>query len=205
MITFNKLFLLFISCSFIGWILECLLLLYQEKRLINRGFLTGPVIPLYGFGAVSIVYLLSTFKDDPIMLFFTATILSAVIEYLTSVILEKVFNTRWWDYSNEKYNINGRLNIVTLVAFGFFGLILIYVYNPLFNKVLSLIPENIVYIITFVLFIIFLIDSSLSLMVAYNLKKESMNKKEDLRKIDSTEKMIELKQEVIKKKKIPKN
>jgi len=205
MITFNKLFLLFISCSFIGWILECLLLLYQEKRLINRGFLTGPVIPLYGFGAVSIVYLLSTFKDNPIMLFFTATILSAVIEYLTSVILEKVFNTRWWDYSNEKYNINGRLNIVTLVAFGFFGLILIYVYNPLFNKVLSLIPENIVYIITFVLFIIFLIDSSLSLMVAYNLKKESMNKKEDLRKIDSTEKMIELKQEVIKKKKIPKN
>ena len=205
MIAFSEFFLLFVSCSFIGWILECLLLLYQEKRLINRGFLTGPMIPLYGVGAVSIVYLLGSFKSSPIMLFFTATILSAVIEYLTSVILEKVFHTRWWDYSNEKYNINGRLNIVTLVAFGFFGLVLIYGYYPLFCKVLSLIPKTIIYIMTFILFVIVLIDSSLSLMAAYKLKKESMNKKEDLRKIDSTEKMLELKQEVIKKKKIPKN
>ena len=205
MIAFSEFFLLFVSCSFIGWILECLLLLYQEKRLINRGFLTGPMIPLYGVGAVSIVYLLGSFKSSPILLFLTATILSAVIEYLTSVILEKVFHTRWWDYSNEKYNINGRLNIVTLVAFGFFGLVLIYGYYPLFCKVLSLIPKTIIYIMTFILFVIVLIDSSLSLMAAYKLKKESMNKKEDLRKIDSTEKMLELKQEVIKKKKIPKN
>ena len=201
MIAFSEFFLLFVSCSFIGWILECLLLLYQEKRLINRGFLTGPMIPLYGVGAVSIVYLLGSFKSSPILLFLTATILSAVIEYLTSVILEKVFHTRWWDYSNEKYNINGRLNIVTLVAFGFFGLVLIYGYYPLFCKVLSLIPKTIIYIMTFILFVIVLIDSSLSLMAAYKLKKESMNKKEDLRKIDSTEKMLELKQEVIKKKK----
>ena len=102
MISFSKFFLLFLSCSFIGWILECLLLLYQEKRLINRGFLTGPVIPIFGIGAVSIIYLLGGLKSNFIVLFFTAIILSAVIEYLTSVILEKIFNTRWWDYSKEK-------------------------------------------------------------------------------------------------------
>ena len=201
MINFYTLFLLFISCAFIGWILECILIFYEEKRFINRGFLTGPVCPLYGLGASLIVVLFKDFKGNFIELFLVTTLLVAVVEYLTSYILEKIFNTRWWDYSKEKYNINGRLNIVTLVAFGVFGLILIYGYYPMFNKILLLIPKNVTNIISIILFIIFSIDASLSLVVAYEFKKDSMYMAEELKKVDSTEKILQLKRNIIKKRK----
>lgn len=194
----TNIILLFLSCSFIGWVLECLLLLYQEKRLINRGFLTGPMCPLYGAGAVSIIVLLNRFKFNALLVFVLATFLSAIIEYATSVILEKVFNTRWWDYSNEKYHINGRLNLVTLFAFGIFGLILIYFYYPLFLGVISTIPEKGLNLITIILSLIFVIDATTSLIIAFKFKEETMDMAKSLRTIDSTESIYKLKRKMIK-------
>lgn len=193
-----NLILLFLSCSFIGWVLECMLLFYEEKRLINRGFLTGPVCPLYGAGASLIVFFLNDFKAHPLYIFLLATLISAIIEYLTSYILEKVFNTRWWDYSNERFNINGRLNLVTLFAFGIFGLILIYFYYPWFSKFLSLFSPKILIISSIILSIIFVIDSVISFIVAFEFKEKTLDIAKSLRNIDSTEKIFKIKQKILK-------
>lgn len=91
-------FLLFITYAFFGWLMEVICKLIQEKRFINRGFLIGPYCPIYGWGALAITILLKKYLDDPIALFFMSVIICSIIEYLTSYILEKKYNARWWDY-----------------------------------------------------------------------------------------------------------
>ena len=112
--------------------MEVICKLIQEKRFINRGFLIGPYCPIYGWGALAITILLKKYLDDPIALFFMSVIICSVIEYLTSYILEKKYHARWWDYSNKKYNINGRICLETLIPFGLLGMIISYFTNPVF-------------------------------------------------------------------------
>ena len=197
-----NLFLLFISCSFIGWILECILLFYEEKRFINRGFLIGPMCPLYGSVAVLIIVIFNESSKSLgiIISFILITLLCAVVEYSTSYILEKIFNTRWWDYSKEKYNINGRINLVTLACFGIMGLILIYIFYPLFNKAFKLIPNSLLIALTIILGIIFIIDSIISFVVAFEFKEKTMKIAKNLKNIDSTEALFKLKEKILKDK-----
>lgn len=127
-------FLLFIIYSFGGWIIEEINCSIKEKKIVDRGFLIGPICPIYGFGGIIMTIYLTQFNNNPILLFLTAVLACAILEYLTSYIMEKVFNARWWDYSKEKINLNGRICLRTLIPFGIFGLIIVYIFNPiLFN------------------------------------------------------------------------
>ena len=102
-------FLFFIIYSFLGWIIEVILCSIIEKKIVDRGFLIGPICPIYGCGAVIITLALSSYKDDWIVVFCMAVILAGALEYFTSYAMEKIFHARWWDYSNNKFNINGRI------------------------------------------------------------------------------------------------
>jgi len=199
MINFLTLFLLFISCSFIGWILECMLLLYEEKRFINRGFLTGPVCPLYGAGALAILFLFNKTDMNLVPLFFLIILTCGSLEYITSYLLEIMFKTRWWDYSKEKFNINGRLNLVTLFAFGIMGLIFMYIYLPFFNKAIKLLPSSILVIITLIILLIFIIDLTVSFIAAFEFKNASLKLAKDISEIDSTETIFKFKEKILKK------
>ena len=123
-------FLLFLAYSFLGWLMEVIGKLIQLKRFINRGFLIGPYCPIYGCGALLITFLLKKYIDDPFTLFIMAILLCGTLEYLTSYFMEKIYHARWWDYSQRKFNINGRVCLNTIIPFGLLGMFIIYISNP---------------------------------------------------------------------------
>lgn len=171
MITVTKIFLCFIWFSFLGWICEVLDSLVENKKFVNRGFLIGPVCPIYGIGCGGIILLLNRYYNDPIVLVCLAMILCSVLEYFTSYIMEKIFKARWWDYSNMKYNINGRICLITIVPFGVLGALVIYLFYPIFNFILGLFPNIVLYIIAGIILVIFLTDLCLSFKIIMKFKK----------------------------------
>lgn len=180
-------FLLFIIYSFLGWIMEVIDCSIIEKKLVNRGFLIGPVCPIYGCGAVIITLMLSNYKDDWIIVFCMAVILCGILEYFTSWAMEKMFNTRWWDYSHNKFNINGRICLETMIPFGLLGLAIIYVLNPFFYNLLNSIPQNITNALSIILLIIFIIDITLSFKVISKVTKTVKNISIDNKKDNTSE------------------
>lgn len=167
-------FLLFIIYSFIGWVCEVCLALVTEKRFINRGFLVGPCCPIYGVGCVLLVLCLDNFASHPIILFFMSLIICSGLEYATSYLMEKLFKARWWDYSDKKFNINGRICLQYMLAFGVFGTLIIYIVNPYILSLINLLPASALYAITIILAVIFIIDNIISFKIIYTFKSTIM-------------------------------
>lgn len=155
-------FLLFISYAFLGWCMEVTCKFIQYKKFINRGFLIGPYCPIYGWGALAITILLKRYMEDPLVLFVMSTIICSIIEYLTSYFMEKKYHARWWDYSNKKFNINGRICLETLIPFGILGVAIMYGTNPILFKLYNQIPQLVINILTAILFIGFIVDNIIS-------------------------------------------
>lgn len=99
----------FIIYSFLGWVMESIFRTFCEKKIINTGFLKGPFCPIYGIGAIIMITLLSGLKDAPVLLFLISFIVLTIWEYLVGVLLEKLFKTKYWDYSDHKFNYKGRI------------------------------------------------------------------------------------------------
>lgn len=171
--------LLFLIYSVIGWIIEGIDMLILTKKIVNRGFLIGPYCPIYGFGALFIVLVLDKYKSDALVLFVMSVLSCGILEYMTSLVMEKIFKTRWWDYSNVKFNINGRICLETLVLFGLGGLIISYFVNPFIVSTLNLIPGFVLNILTIIFFIIFMIDVIVSCKVIISFKNTISNVRKD--------------------------
>ena len=165
--------------SILGWIAEVTLAFYMHKKFINRGFLIGPYCPIYGVGVLLIVWLLKKYTDSALALFVLAMFICMVLEYLTSFIMEKLFNTRWWDYSDKRFNINGRICLETAIPFGIGGLIIMYLVNPFFEGILNMIPSKILFILGITLLTIFLIDLGISLKVILHINSVDVSKYKD--------------------------
>lgn len=181
-------FLLFMTYSVLGWILEVSCKLVEKKKFINRGFLIGPYCPIYGWGALIMTLLLKKYLNDIFTLFIMNILICSILEYFTSYFLEVIFKARWWDYSNKKFNINGRICLETMIPFGLFGLLVMYVINPIIFNFLNMIPISIIYFISIVLFLLLLIDTITSYSIITKIK--NINKKTQshiLLKKDNTE------------------
>ena len=172
-------FLLFIIYSFLGWAVEVLDSFYNLKKFVNRGFLIGPYCPIYGVGLLIIIHFLKSYTDSYLVVFVMSMFICMILEYFTSYIMEKLFNARWWDYSDKKYNINGRICLETTIPFGLGGMAIMYIVNPLLEKVLKSLSNNILIIISIVLFVIFLVDLIISLIVILRVKDISIKKIRD--------------------------
>lgn len=196
-------FMLFLLYSILGWIIELVDLSIIERKLIkNRGFLIGPYCPIYGFGALLMTLFLTKYENDPVVLFFMAIIVTSILEYYTSVILEKIFKARWWDYSNMKFNINGRVLLINSLGFGFFGLILIYCFNPFLFSMFNKINPTFFAGISIILFIIFLTDVILSITIMLKIKSNTKLFKGDNTYILSSKVKDELKKFGVLKKRL---
>lgn len=180
----SKYFLLFVFYSFLGWLMEVTQGYVRHKKFVNRGFLIGPYCPIYGYGAISMTLLLKGYANDPIVLFVMAIVICSILEYTTSFVMEKLFKIRWWDYSNRKFNINGRICLETMIPFGILGCLMIYFVNPFMFAIIDMIPSNLINIIAVILFIIYLVDNAISITIISNLKDITLNVKGD-----STEKV----------------
>ncbi len=168
-------FLLFIIFSFLGWTVEVLYTIFVLRKFSNRGFLIGPICPIYGVGALLMILLLKKYYDDILALFIMSTILGAILEYITSYILEKIFKIRWWDYNNKKFNINGRICLEASIIFGFLGVITVRFIYPLFRDVLLLLPNTALLILSIILFIMFITDFIISCNVLVKIKKADLS------------------------------
>ena len=168
-------FLLFIIYSFLGWCLEVTCKLIEYKRFINRGFLIGPYCPIYGSGAVLITFLLYRYAYDPLVLFVMTTITCCILEYLTSLVMEKLFKARWWDYSKRKFNINGRVCLGTSIPFGIFGMAVTYIINPFFISLINKLSMNTINILTISLATVYVLDTIVSSIVIFGFRKTSEN------------------------------
>ena len=163
-----NLILLFFAYAFLGWCIEVTLKYFQFHRFINRGFLTGPWLPIYGSGAALITIAvkgLSPLEFSVGTTFVISFILCGVIEYLTSFFLEKRFHARWWDYSQKPMNLHGRVWIGNLVLFGLAGVAIIHIVNPVLFPALDRIPLNTRKVTAVVLLAIFAADLVISCFV----------------------------------------
>ena len=169
-ISLIKLFLIFIIISFLGYILEVIVCSYNYKKLVNRGFFFGQYCPIYGLGGIIIIWCLNRYYEDPIVVFIMGTVLTSLIEYYTSYVLEKIFHNRWWDYSNRPDNINGRICIGNSIFFGVGSLVIVYWLYPAILSLFNLFTDKTLIIIGSILLFIFLLDVIASFVIAYNLR-----------------------------------
>lgn len=145
--------------SFIGWLLETAYAMYELGTFNKRGFLYGPICPIYGFGATILLIFLNNYKSNSFKIFFLSAIIFSLFEYLVGFALDALFAAKWWDYSNEFFNLNGRISILFSFVWGIFGLIFINHIHPFIEKKLNNILINIPYL--FQKYLIFLFCISL--------------------------------------------
>lgn len=171
--------LLFFIYSFIGWSMEVILELIENKKLINRGFLIGPICPIYGWGAIFIHIFLSKYQDKPLTLFCMAVLICSILEYSTSYFMEKIFHTRWWDYTEKKFNLNGRICLETMIPFGLLAMLAIYILTPTFKYIINLLPEISIILLAIIFLIIFIVDNIISTNIIFSFKDTIKNIEKD--------------------------
>lgn len=192
-------FFLFLIYAIIGWTIEVVGGLIQNKKFVNRGFMIGPYCPIYGVGGVLITIFLQDYVSNPFVLFCVAIVICGVLEYLTSYIMEKVFKARWWDYSKKKFNINGRVCLETIIPFGLLGCFIMYVSNPFIKNLLQKVPENMLNIAFYICASIYLLDFIISFFVISGLRKtvKAVNKDNPY---DNTEEITKQVKEILRNK-----
>ena len=143
-LTICKYIIYFITYSFLGWVMEVVLKLINEHKFVNRGFLIGPVCPIYGWGVLFIVLLIDGNFSDILSVFLKSILICSILEYSTSFVMEKLFKARWWDYSNKRFNINGRICLETMIPFGVMGSLIVIFVHPFIVKTVSLLSNKLI-------------------------------------------------------------
>lgn len=190
-------FLLFIIYAVIGWCMEVICKLIQYKKFVDRGFLIGPYCPIYGVGALLITFFLNKYVQDPVVLFVMAVVVCGILEYLTSYFMEKIYHARWRDYSSKKFNINGRICLSNLIAFGILGMFIMYISNPFLIGQLEKLPSLWLNIIFWSVLSIFVIDNIVSGIINNSIKTTTKQLGE---KMDNTEEITKKVREILQKK-----
>ena len=163
---FNKHILYFFIYSFIGWLLETIYAYIVLGEFVNRGFLIGPICPIYGFGMLILTVGLEKYKGHNIKLFAIASILLTYFEYLAGFALDAIFGIKWWDYSQDFLNINGRICLAFALVWGFIALFVVNIVHPftekIIDKILSKIPSHSIDMLEKILVMILVVDFCLS-------------------------------------------
>lgn len=183
MLTFFTYVLYFFFYSAVGWLFESTYCSIGEKKLINRGFLFGPMCPIYGTGAlVMAVLLYNPFRDKPLAVFFLGMLFCDIVEYITSVLMEKLFNARWWDYKNELFNINGRICFKHTLYWGIAAIFFVKTVHPIVLRLFAQIPQNYIIPIAVAVLAVFIVDVVFSAIKAVGFIK-LRNKMTELKKL----------------------
>lgn len=161
----------FLIYSFAGWVLESVYKTICTKKIVNSGFLYGVFYPIYGIGAL-IMYLFLSICNNPITVFLTGFVVLSVWEYIVSWGIEKIFHETYWDYSNYKFNINGRVCLLNSIFWGVLGVIFTYIVHPFVETQIIKINDIVLIVITVILLIIMLIDAIISIIKLNDISKK---------------------------------
>ncbi len=164
-----KIIMYFMIYSFFGWVMESVLKTVVQKKPVNSGFLYGPFCPIYGFGAIIMFLFLDRFKDNIAILFLTGFFILSLWEYIVGWALEKIFHTKYWDYTNYKFNIKGRVCLLNSLFWGFLGVIFTKFIHPFIVQKVDIIKTNDLIFYTTVLLIIMIGDLITSIIKVKNI------------------------------------
>ena len=178
--------LFFFIYSFIGWVWECCFVSVRKRRWVNRGFMYGPMLPIYGFGALAVLISTLRVRDSIPLIFLFGMVGATLLEYVTGAVMERLFNVKYWDYSNQKFNLNGYICLTSSLGWGLFSVLLVkFVHVPIEGAVLK-IPTIIAEGIAFVLTVAAAVDVTQSFNDAMDLKRilaQLEESKKQIRKI----------------------
>ena len=169
----------FFVYSFLGWLWETAYVSVKKKKFVNRGFINGPLCTIYGMGAVSIYLILKPFGDNLFILYIGGVAAATLLEYITGWLMEKIFHTRWWDYSGRKCNLQGYISLETSLGWGVFTVVLFKVLQPAVSWFTDLYPQYIGKIALAIIIVLYAADFITSAVAAFGLKK-SFGKVEDM-------------------------
>ena len=148
----------FFIYAFLGWCMEVSFAALTSGKFVNRGFLNGPVCPIYGFGAVIVLSCLEPLKNNWLLLFVGSIILTSLLELVTGFVLEKLFHQRWWDYSDMPFNIGGYICLLFSILWGFACLFVVKILHPSILFLVHLIPHTIGVVLLAVMAVIMVVD-----------------------------------------------
>ena len=158
--------------SFFGWVWETCYVSVKSGKFVNRGFINGPLCTIYGFGAVSVYVILKPFSDNLLYLYLGGVVVATALEYVTAVLMESIFHTSWWDYSDNKFNFQGRICLGASLGWGAFTVILFKVLHPLVESIVILYPVYVGEIGICVIGIGYVVDFAFSAAAAFRIHEK---------------------------------
>ncbi len=132
---------IFLIYAFLGWVCEVAFAAFRSHSFVNRGFLNGPLCPVYGFGVLAVIVILYPLRHNFFLLFFGSFVLVSVIEFFTGFLLEKLFHNKWWDYSERKFNIRGYICPLFSLLWGLGCTLVLKVFHPIVYRGIRLLPQ----------------------------------------------------------------
>ena len=160
----------FFIYGFLGWCYESAYVSIKHKQWVNRGFVRGPLLPLYGSGAILLLFVTIPFRENLFLMFVSGAIGATILEYVTGVAMEALFKVRYWDYSKRKFNFQGHICLAATTLWGVFAIVIVkVVHRPIENLVMSL-PETMVEIFVMVVTVVFAADFALSFKAAMDIR-----------------------------------
>ena len=163
--------LVFFLYCFLGWCFESTVVSVQQRHFVNRGFLRGPMLPIYGFGATILLHVSLPLYNHPVALFFASMAAATVFEYVVGVIMEKLFKVKYWDYSEHRFQFQGRICLQSSLCWGFLGLILARVIHPPVEWIVAGLPFAALVIVDILLTAAFASDVAVSVRTALDLAR----------------------------------
>lgn len=168
--SFQVIYILFWLYSFLGWLMETTYVSILSKEYKNRGFLLGPYCPIYGSAAIFLLTL-RNYQDSPLIVFIVSIFVCSLLEYITSYLMELIYKVRWWDYSDKRFNLNGRICLFNSVCFGLLGMILVCYLNPFFLNIITNCNRQFISIIALIILVITMVDIFLTISIMYDIRK----------------------------------
>ena len=150
--------LYFFVYGFLGWCTEVGFAAFKTHHFVNRGFLNGPICPIYGVGVTAVITVLTPYKSDIIVLYILSVVLVTVLEGVTGWAMDKIFHNKWWDYSDMPLNIGGYVCLLFSIVWGFACLFIIYFIQPLVHDLLAFLPTIVGIILIIILGITLIAD-----------------------------------------------
>ena len=178
--------LLFFFYCFCGWVWESCYVSVCQRRWVNRGFLRGPLLPIYGSGAIIILFATLPVAGNLILVWLLGMLAATALEYVTGAAMEALFKVRYWDYSDKKCNLNGHICLSSSIAWGFFSILLVKFIHPPIARLLADVPAWLVDPLALALTVVFTVDVVQSVQAALDLREvlsKLTEENEDLRRL----------------------
>lgn len=166
-----ELLMWFLTYSIMGWIVESIYMSFCNRKLTNRGFARGPFCPIYGFGALTVFFMLRPYSGNNILLFILGSLSATTLEFLTALLMKKIFGEVWWNYDEKPFNYKGIICLESSIAWGFYTVFLFMFLQNTVAGIVALIPESVGHVVGSLLLFLFCVDFMTSF---YREKKEDI-------------------------------